>query len=48
MGMMHMRFAGPAVIEEWTMHDEAAVVAQAYAPGINRSHPGFAAKPARA
>lgn len=30
MGMSHMRFAGPLVVEEWTMFDEVAVVAQAY------------------
>ena len=30
MGMTHLRFAGPVVVEEWTMFDEVAVVAQAY------------------
>ncbi len=30
MGMTHMRFAGPVVVEEWTMFDEVAVLAQAY------------------
>ncbi len=30
MGMTHMRFAGPVVVEEWTMFDEVAVIAQAY------------------
>ena len=30
MGMSHLRFAGPIVVEEWTMFDEVAVIAQAY------------------
>lgn len=30
MGMTHLRFAGPVVVEEWTMFDEVAVLAQAY------------------
>ena len=30
MGMSHLRFAGPVVVEEWTMFDEVAVLAQAY------------------
>ena len=30
MGMSHMRFAGPVVVEEWTMFDEVAVIAQTY------------------
>ena len=30
MGMSHLRFAGPVVVEEWTMFDEVAVIAQAY------------------
>ena len=30
MGMTHLRFAGPLVVEEWTIFDEVAVLAQAY------------------
>ena len=30
MGMSHMRFAGPVVVEEWTIFDEVATIAQAY------------------
>ena len=30
MGMTHLRFAGPVIVEEWTMFDEVAVLAQAY------------------
>ena len=30
MGMSHMRFAGPVVVEEWTIFDEVAIIAQAY------------------
>lgn len=30
MGMSHLRFAGPSIVEEWTMFDEVAVIAQAY------------------
>lgn len=30
MGMSHMRFAGPVIIEEWTIFDEVAVLIQAY------------------
>ena len=30
MGMTHLRFAGSVVVEEWTMFDEVAVLAQAY------------------
>ena len=30
MGMTHMRFAGPQIVEEWTIFDEVAVLAQAY------------------
>jgi predicted ester cyclase len=30
MGMTHLRFMGPVVVEEWTMFDEVAVLAQAY------------------
>jgi len=30
MGMTHLRFTGPVVVEEWTIFDEVAVLAQAY------------------
>ena len=30
MGMTHFRFAGPIVVEEWTIFDEVAILAQAY------------------
>jgi SnoaL-like polyketide cyclase len=30
MGMTHLRFAGPVVVEEWTIFDEVAVLTQAY------------------
>ena len=30
MGMSHMRFDGAFVVEEWTIFDEVAVLAQAY------------------
>lgn len=30
MGMSHMRFQGPLVVEEWTIFDEVAILAQAY------------------
>ncbi len=30
MGMTHLRFAGPVVVEEWTIFDELAVLVQAY------------------
>jgi predicted ester cyclase len=30
MGMSHLRFAGAFIVEEWTMFDEVAVIAQAY------------------
>ena len=30
MGMSHLRFAGAQVVEEWTIFDEVAVLAQAY------------------
>lgn len=30
MGMTHMRFSGPLIVEEWTIFDEVAVLAQAY------------------
>jgi predicted ester cyclase len=30
MGMSHFRFAGPQIVEEWTLFDEVAVLAQAY------------------
>jgi len=30
MGMSHLRFRGPVIVEEWTMFDEVAVLAQAY------------------
>ena len=30
MGMTHLRFAGPVIVEEWTMFDEVAVLTQAY------------------
>jgi hypothetical protein len=30
MGMSHMRLLGPVIVEEWTMFDEVAVIAQAY------------------
>lgn len=33
MGMTHMRFAGPLVVEEWTIFDEVAVLIQAYRQG---------------
>ena len=29
-GMTHMRFQGPLIVEEWTIFDEVAVIAQAY------------------
>jgi hypothetical protein len=30
MGMSHMRFAGPLIVEEWMVFDEVATIAQAY------------------
>lgn len=30
MGMSHLRFAGPLVVEEWTIFDEVAILVQAY------------------
>jgi SnoaL-like polyketide cyclase len=30
MGMTHLRFNGPVVVEEWTMFDEVAIVTQAF------------------
>jgi predicted ester cyclase len=30
MGMSHFRFRGPKIVEEWTLFDEVAVLAQAY------------------
>ncbi len=30
MGMSHLRFAGPVVVEEWTIFDEVAALAEAY------------------
>ena len=30
MGMSHMRFSGPRIVEEWTIFDEVAVLIQAY------------------
>lgn len=32
MGMTHLRLKGPVVVEEWTIFDEVAIMAQAYRP----------------
>ena len=31
MGMTHLRFDGPKIVEEWTVFDEVGVLAFAYA-----------------